>query len=512
MHALLNARPDEQGNTPLMQAIAQGNVDQAKMFMQKNRFVREYNDIGQNALMIAMRHKQYDLMRLLVQAGVEINRMDYEGSCVWDFISLSNFDSPQSVQDYYAVKFLIDCGLSVCWGSGGEWTPLMQACFYGESKRVKALLEQGANPNVRTSKGITALLCAIDQQEAQLVELLLAHGAKIDHDIYYSFDTIAWATLYGNASIIRSLLSRTKEVALCDIKRAYELALLLGYPASIKMFHEYFPGIKSSLFIEPKDTESATGQTNSDETFDRAVANNDITMVRTSMIDRLDQLKINQAIFLAVRNSSNEMISFLAAHHGDVNGINDEGLTPLMIACRALDAAMVRSLLANGANPSLIIGGSTALLSVIDCPRTWYINGKDVSGNSAIVAHQIQLKQNEIIPVLLNHGAQPNIKNRKGFTALMEAVKNGYNNVITLLLSAGADSQSTDCEGNTALHLACIVGNATAVNILLSFGVQSLNTTNRFGDTPLRLIERNASLSATSKSQLAALLKKYGAQ
>lgn len=506
----LNGRIDEQGNTPLMQAIMQGNVDQAKKLIEKNRFIREYNDLGQNALMIAVRHKQYELVQLLVRAGTEVNCIDAEGKCVLDFVSLSYPDSPQVAQDYHAIKFLIDYGLLIYWESS-EWTPLMRACFNGESKQVKLLLEQNANPNVRTSKGATALLCAIERREGQIVELLLAHGAKIDSDVYYSFDVIAWAALYGNASIVRSLLFRIQDTYVCDIKRAYELALLLGQAALIKMFHELFPEIKNDLLVEPKNIEVAFDAIARLEVFDRAVANNDITMVRNSMIDRLDQLKINQAIFLALRNSNNEMISFLATHHADVNGINDQGLTPLMIACHALDVVMVRSLLANGANPSLIIDGSTALLSAIDCKATGSINGKDVSENEALMAHQIQLRHNEIIPLLLNRGAQLNVKNRKGCTPLMLAIKNGYSNVISLLLNAGADSQLTDAEDNTPLHHACRSGNENAIRVLLSFGALP-SKMNRFGDTPLRLIENNSKLNHEIKSQLIELLKKYGAQ
>lgn len=506
MHSALNGRIDEHKNTPLMQAIMQGNVDQAKKLIEKNRFIQECNDLGQNALMIAVRYKQHELVRLLVQAGAEINCIDVEGNLAVDFLCGFGVEDSQGRQNCLTLKMLIDYGLLVCVASY-EWTPLMRACYYGETNQVKLLLEQRANPNVCTSKGVTALLCAIQRREAQIVELLLKNGAQIDTDVHYSFDVLAWATLYGNASIVRSLLSCTKQVSACDIKRAYELAVLLGNVSLSKMFREYFPEIKQEQLAEQENGGIASDSIARLEAFDRAVANNDIAMVRTSMIDRIDQLKINQAVFKALR-TSNEMISFLVSHHADINSIDDQGCTPLMIACKNLDAWMVRSLLANGANPSLIINGSTALLCAIEVSRLGEINGKDVSGNASLVAYQIQIRQNEIIPLLLNCGAQPNIKNRKGFTALMEAVKNGYNNVIPLLLNAGADRELVDSEGNTALHHACMAGNENAVRILLSFGALP-SKTNRFGDTPARSLYGNEKIDAVLKARMVGLLKKY---
>lgn len=507
IYSALNGRIDEQGNTPLMQAIAQGNVSQAKTLIEKNRFILEYNNLRQNALMIALRHKQYELVRLLVQAGANVNHIDAEGNCVLSFVSFSQDDGSQLIQDYRIVKFLIDYGLLV-YGKSWEWTPLMQSCFDGETSLVKLLLEQGANPNICTSKGASALLCAIERNNVQIVELLLKSGVKVDDGIHYSFDILAWATLYGNLSIIQLLLAHTQNKIFFDNKRAYELALLLEHSALIKIFHEYFPTLKSDFLIGLKQANEASYFTSSPDTFENAVTNNDITMVRNSLLNRMDQLKINKALFLALRGS-NEMISFLAAHHADVNGLGENGLTPLMIAGNALNVAMVRSLLANGANPSLIINGSTALFSAINCIK--YENKISGSGQDLRVwtDYYREENQSEIVFALLNHGAQPNIKNRKGLTALMETVRNGYNNIIPLLLTAGADCELVDQEGNTALHHACLEGNQHAILMLLRFGALS-SKMNIFGNTPLDLVVKSEKLDEVSKSQLIKLLNNTG--
>lgn len=244
--------------------------------------------------------------------------------------------------------------------------------------------------------------------------------------------------------------------------------------------------------------------------FNRAVANNDISMVRTLLTDRIDQIKMNQAVFLAI-NASNEMMSFLVAHHADVNTINDQGFTPLMVACKELNAPMVRSLLGNGAQASLIVNGVTALLCVIAHQASSRNNNASVSVGNALSVYQVHMLQVEIAMLLLNHGAQPNDKTRKGHTILMDAVKTSCNALIPVLLSAGARIDMTDKEGNTALHHACMARNENAMRILLSFGANP-QAMNIFSDTPLRLVKEHAKMAPTLKENMIALFKKYGVQ
>src|SRR5437868_1116937 len=140
-HVLLHGFNDIQGNTSLMQAIIQGNVGHAKRLIEQKQSIRDNNDLGQNALMLAAKHKEYELMRLLVCAGCPVNCRDFQGGCLWDYISLSPLDDQARLsQDYYALKFLIDSGLLIDEGCA-EWTPLMHACFEGQIKQVRLLLE-----------------------------------------------------------------------------------------------------------------------------------------------------------------------------------------------------------------------------------------------------------------------------------------------------------------------------------------------------------------------------------
>jgi len=62
-------------------------------------------------------------------------------------------------------------------GRGGA-APLMYAALYGDADSVRALLENGADPNIKNDAGATALMWAVDDLEK--TRLLLDHGADVN--------------------------------------------------------------------------------------------------------------------------------------------------------------------------------------------------------------------------------------------------------------------------------------------------------------------------------------------
>ena len=57
----------------------------------------------------------------------------------------------------------------------------------------------------------------------------------------------------------------------------------------------------------------------------------------------------------------------------------------------------------------------------------------------------------EIVELLLDSGADPNIKNYRGNTALMMASVKGYSDIVRLLLERNADPNIQNNEGYTSL-------------------------------------------------------------
>ncbi|MBR1436990.1 MAG: ankyrin repeat domain-containing protein, partial [Synergistaceae bacterium] len=98
------------------------------------------------------------------------------------------------------------------------------------------------------------------------------------------------------------------------------------------------------------------------------------------------------------------------------------------------------------------------------------INFQTVSGYTPLM-FAMQNEDTKILKYLLSHGADPNIRNNRGFTSL---IQNTDNEKIELLLNNGADPNVTDCMNCTLLNALCKCSlgdeKVKTVKILLSHG------------------------------------------
>lgn len=90
-----------------------------------------------------------------------------------------------------------------------------------------------------------------------------------------------------------------------------------------------------------------------------------------------------------------------------------------------------------------------------------------------------------LVSGLLNGGNQSdlNTKNEQGSAPLHEAAVCGYEDIVTLLLKHGAETKQRDCEGNTPLQVACAGGFASVCYSLIRKGkadVQDRSPVNGF--------------------------------
>ncbi|XP_036339174.1 uncharacterized protein LOC118748683 [Rhagoletis pomonella] len=91
-----------------------------------------------------------------------------------------------------------------------------------------------------------------------------------------------------------------------------------------------------------------------------------------------------------------------------------------------------------------------SILSFMD-----FINAQDDGGWTALV-WAAELGHTEIVSLLLNHGADPNICDNDNNTVLHWAtLHNNGLDTITMLLQAGTDCNVQNVEGDTPLHIAC---------------------------------------------------------
>jgi len=97
----------------------------------------------------------------------------------------------------------------------------------------------------------------------------------------------------------------------------------------------------------------------------------------------------------------------------------------------------------------------------------------------------------EAVRTLARLGAKIDTVNEFGNTALMECSQVGKHQMVSLLLDLGANPHfQSPRDGNTPLHLAAQSGRMEVYNLLISRGADPM-TKNKFGETPLNLLEFN---------------------
>lgn len=105
--------------------------------------------------------------------------------------------------------------------------------------------------------------------------------------------------------------------------------------------------------------------------------------------------------------------------------------------------------------------------------------------------HEAVLNHHEhIVQLLLEHGADVNVRNKKGDTPLGKAVGYHLEDNIRLLLEHGADVHARDRAGGTLLHTAVQTSASEGVILLLFKHGVDAHVQNQMGEAPLQLAER----------------------
>jgi uncharacterized protein len=138
-----------------------------------------------------------------------------------------------------------------------------------------------------------------------------------------------------------------------------------------------------------------------------------------------------QDVFDAARKgNAKQMLALINLKHDTINAINQNGFTPLILACYYGQKEIVEILINEGADLEKNSPEGTALLA-------------------AVYKGDI-----EIARLFLLHKANINTTNYEGTTPLMFAVMAGNIEMVKLLLNQGSDKNRLSKYGHTALSLA----------------------------------------------------------
>jgi ankyrin repeat protein len=403
----VNARKPD-GSTPLQWAVYDDDVAEVRRLIAAGADVSLANDYGATPMSLASEVANTEILKLLLDAGADADSPNADGmTALMAVARTGNVD---------AASLLIEHGATVDAREGfGGQSALMWASARRHPPMIELLLSHGAAIDARStnrdyqrhitaegrpksldSGGFTPLLYAARENCAACVDVLLAKGADIDLADPDGVSPLHLAIMNANWDLSKKLIEAGADVDQWDIFGAAPLFTAVG------------------------------GRSRNDG----GRASIDPPNVTTGF----------EIVQLLLERGANPNMQLFFRPANVRGATNLRGSTPLIRAANNNDMEVVKLLLEHGAD------------------ATVYMADRQTPIHAALAGRANEKDAIELIKVLHEAGTDVNvvalivhIEEVRGGSALHYAVRKRYKDVIRLLASYGADMNLKDQDGLTAL-------------------------------------------------------------
>lgn len=410
---------------------------------------------GPHLLREAIQKRYFDIVKILVEAGADINKNDTEGVNAVHEMAMSNSDEMMR----YFLEKKGDLTLKEFHGR----TPLLCACSSASPKTIKVLIEAGS-------------LYALDDEGSTPMQLVVDCPETNKNEA------------------IEIISDFTFETAKSKLTEEAELEEMLEQNA-------FLLRDKGSFFMQWAVTNKSTYTINF------------LISQGVSVSERDDAG--TTVLITAVKAGDIDMIRVLV-ESGSITGVHDnDGRTPLHYAALGDNVEIVDYLIENGATNKKDNNGKTPLDL---CSRRQSKAAKQISHSirhlieyfiemdAAQNYHQfkevfkkyrtkygvhsairaISYNSKPHVEYLINHGLKPTVRDEKGMTLLHYAVPHCFE-IAKFLIDKGANVNAQSEGGYTPLHIACkYQNNDDIIHLLIEHGAD-VNLTTKNNITPLFL-------------------------
>jgi ankyrin repeat protein len=474
------------------------------------------NAAGDLRLIEAVRAKNAGRIRALIAERVDVNARQGDQATALHWAA--------HLDDEVIIDLLLRAGAKADVADDTGATPLYLACVNGNADIVTRLLDAGANAKTSLLTGETALMTCARAGSATAVRALLRRGAAVNvinaRESSHNQTALMWAASQSHPDVVAALLEGGADVRARSREYTQTVTSEVTQRAGREELNYTVPrgGSTALLFAARSgDAESAR-------------------LLVDAGADVNDALPDGSSALIVAAHSGHTRAAEVLLDKGANANADAVGYTALHAAVLRSDLALVKALLAHGANPNAPITRGTPVLrnsQAFELPKTL------IGATPYLLA--AKFLEADIMRALAAAGADTRKRMKDGATPLMAAAgmgivapaqdeKRGTDrrglaildggivepesrvlDAINTALTLGSDIDATNPSGETALHIASAQGYDTVVTALVEHGA-NLNARNARGLTPLgALAARKSPPGASKTSSTIELLRKLGA-
>ena len=462
------------GYTALMMAAEEGETDIVRALLAAPGIAKDLHDInGYTALMLAAYNGRLEAVNLLIESPpADANAQSKDGyTALMLAVSKGHTDIVRALLTLPGIKKDAQ--------DIDGYTALIWAAYYGRLEAVNLLIESPpADVNARNKDGQTALMMAASEGHTDIVQVLLGvPGIEKDDTDSDGWTALMYAAYKGQTDIVRSLIEANANVTAEDKDGGTALmyAEEVGQTAVVALLKGVFT---EQLF--------------------NAVEANDVEALKQAIAGGADtEAKDSEGytpLQFAVMQEKPEAIKALIAGGANPETVWKYGFTALSLAVQFQKTEALKAFIeAGGVTPGTVGGvlfravnrGPLAALEALlgNAEVLGVIDSKNRRGNTALMValdKQVQREQSQTETVefsraLINAGADVNLKNNAGQTALLLAAKWGNEDAVIELLKADPKPElevKDTPHGTKALRQFVIKNKPKAVQALVNAGAR----------------------------------------